>query len=43
MGDVNQLPPVAMKSIADNSNPKSPYSADDIGKFAFYECMDPPN
>ena len=43
MGDVNQLPPVAMKSIADDCNPKSSYSADAIETIAFSEFMDPPN
>ena len=43
MGDVNQLPPVAMKSIADDSNPNSSCSSDAIGKIAFSEFMDPPN
>ena len=43
MGGVNQLPHVAMKSIADNSNPNSSRSSDAIGKIAFSEFMDPPN
>ena len=43
MGDVNQLPPVAMKSIADDCNPKSPCSADAIGISTFSEFMDPLN
>ena len=43
MGDVNQLPPVAMKSIADDCLPKSSCSADAIGTIAFSEFMDPPN
>ena len=43
MGDVNQLPPVAMKSIADDSNPKSSFSSDAVGKIAFSEFMNPPN
>ena len=32
-----------MKSIADESNPKSTSSADAIGKIAFSEFMNPPN
>ena len=43
MSDVNQLPPVAMKSIADDCNPKSSCSADTIGMISFSELMDPPN
>ena len=43
MGDVNQLPPVAMKSITDDCNPKTPCSADAIGKIAFSKFMDSPN
>ena len=43
MGDVNQLPPVVMKSIADYSNLNSSCSSDAIGKIAFSEFMDPPN
>ena len=43
MSDVNQLPPVAMKSIADDSNPNSPCSSNAIGKIAFSEFIDPPN
>ena len=43
MDDVNQLPPVAMKSIADDCNPKSPCSVDAIGTIAFSESMNPPN
>ena len=43
MGDVNHLPPVSMKSIADESNPNYPCSTDAIGKLAFSEFMDPPN
>ena len=43
MGDVNQLPPVAMNSITDGCNSKFACSADAIGTIAFYEFMDPPN
>ena len=43
MGDVNQLPPVGMKSIAVDCDPKSPCSADAIGTIAFSEFMDLPN
>ena len=43
MGDINQLPPVAMKSITDDSNPKSTCSADAIGTIAFSEFMNPSN
>ena len=43
MGNVNQLPPVAMKSISDDSNPNYSYSSDAIGKITFSEFMDPPN
>ena len=42
MGDVNQLSPVTMKSIADDYNTKYPCSADPIGTIAFSEFMDPP-
>ena len=42
MGDINQLPSVAMKLIADDSNPNSLCSSDTIGKIAFSEFMDPP-
>ena len=40
---VNQLPPVAMKSVANYSNPNSSCSSDAIGKIAFSKFMDPPN
>ena len=43
MVDVIRLPPVAMKSIADDSNPNSSCSSDAIGKIAFSEFMDLPN
>ena len=43
MGDVNQLPPVAMNSIADDFNPNPSCSADAIGTIFFSEFMDPPN
>ena len=43
LGDVNQLPPVVMKSITDDSNPNSSYSSDTIRKITFSEIMDPPN
>ena len=42
MGDINQLPPVFMKSIADNSQISS-NDADDVGKYAFSDFMNPPN
>ena len=41
--DANQLPPVAIKSIADDCNLKSSCSADTIGTIAFSEFMNPPN
>ena len=43
MGDVKQLPPVAIKSIADESNPNSLCSSGATGKIVFPEFMDPPN
>ena len=43
MGDVNQLPPVAIKSITDNSNSSTSCSSDDIGTIAFSEFMNPSN
>ena len=43
MSDINQLPHIAMRSIADDSNPDSSCSSDAIGKVAFSEFMDPPN
>ena len=43
MGDINQLPHVAMKSIADNSIPNSSCSADAIGTITFSEFMNPSN
>ena len=43
MRDVNQLPYLAMKSIADDSNPNSSCSSDDIRKITFSEFMDPLN
>ena len=43
MGDVNQLPPIAMKSVADYCNPKSPCSADALRTIIFSEFMDPSN
>ena len=43
MGGVNQLPHVAMKSIADYSNLNSSCSSGATGKIAFSEFMDPPN
>ena len=43
MGDTNQLPPVAMKSIANDSNTNSSCSAGAIGTIAFSEFMDTPN
>ena len=35
MGDINQLPPVTMKSITDDFNPNSSCSADAIGTIVF--------
>ena len=43
MGDVNQLLPVARKSIGVNSNTNKSCSADAIGKIVFSEFMDPSN
>ena len=43
MGDVNQLPPVATKSINDDSNPNKWCSVDAVDKISFSEFMDPPN
>ena len=43
MGDVYQLPPVAIKSISDDSNPNASCSSDAIGKITFYEFIDQPN
>ena len=43
MGDVNQLPPVTMKSINDDYRSNYSCSADAIEKFGFSEFMDPPN
>ena len=40
MGDVNQVLPVAMKSIADDSNPNSSCSSDAIGIITFSAFMD---
>ena len=40
MGDVNQVPPVAMKSIADDFNPNSSCSSDAIGIITFSAFMD---
>ena len=42
MGDINQLPPVFMKSIADDSQISS-NNADGIGKYAFSDFMNPPD
>ena len=41
MGDVNQSPHVAMKTITDDCNSNSSCSADSIGKII--EFIDPPN
>ena len=41
--DVNQLPPVAMKSSADDCNSNSSCSSDAIGKITFSEFIDPLN
>ena len=43
MGDVNQIPPVAMKANTDDCNPKYFCSADAIRTIAFSEFMDPSN
>ena len=43
LGDVNQLPHVVMKSIADDSNPNYSYSSDAIVQITLSEFMDPPN
>ena len=43
MGDGNQLSPVVMKSIGDDSNPNYSCNPDAIGKIAFSEFMDLPN
>ena len=43
MGDVNQVLPLAMKSIADDSSSNSSCTADTIGEIAFSAFMDPPN
>ena len=43
LGDVNQLPPVVMKSITDDSNPNSSCSTDAIGTIEFSEFMNPSN
>ena len=40
MGDVNQLPPVTMKSIADYSTPNPSCSSSAMGKIVFFEFMD---
>ena len=40
MGDINQLPPVFMKSIADDSQISS-NNADGVGKYAFSDFMNP--
>ena len=42
MGDINQLPPVFMKSIADDSQITS-NDADGVGRYAFSDFMNPPN
>ena len=42
MGDINQLPPVFMKSIADNSQISS-NDADGVGKYSFIDFMNPPD
>ena len=43
MGDVNQLSPVAMKSIADDFNLKTSCSTDSICKISLSEFINPPN
>ena len=43
IGDVNQPSFVAMKSIADKSNPNKSRSADAIGNIDFSEFMNAPN
>ena len=42
MGDINQLPPVFMKEIADNSQLSS-NNADGVGKYVFSDFMNPPD
>ena len=42
MGDINQLPPVFMKSIVDDSQISS-NDADGVGRYAFSDFMNPPN
>ena len=41
MGDINQLPPIFMKSIADDSQ-ISLNNADGVGRYAFSDLMNPP-
>ena len=43
MGDVNQVLPLAMKSIADDSCSNSSCTADTIGEISFSAFMDPLN
>ena len=43
MSDVDQLPPVAMKSIVNDSNPNSSCSADTTSKIAFSKFIYPHN
>ena len=40
MSDINQLPHIAMRSIADDSNPDSSCSSDAIGIITFSAFMD---
>ena len=43
MSDANQLPPAAMKSIADDSNLNSSCSSNAIWKIVISKFMDLPN
>ena len=42
MGDINQLPPVFMKPITDDSQIAS-NNADGVGRYAFSDFMNPPD
>ena len=42
MGDINQLPPICMKSIVDDSQIAS-NDADGVEKYVFSDFMNPPN
>ena len=43
MGDVNQLPLIAMKAIADDSNPNTSCRDDGVGKTVLSEFTNPRN